>query len=553
MEIALDPELPTYAGGLGMLAGDTLRSAADMKLPMCAVTLLHRKGYFRQELDESGWQFEHEQSWDIDQFVKLMEPRVSLKLNGRDVQIQCWRYEVMGNTGSVIPVYLLDTDIEENSEWDRHLTDRLYLGDHYQRICQEAVLGQGGVMMLKQLGHTELKTYHMNEGHAAFLGLELLDEEMERRGVAEIDGDVLHEVRKKCVFTTHTPVPAGHDQFSLKQVKELLGHHEAFFRRPDIFSTIQCDEQCVNMTYLALNLSRHVNGVAKRHAEVARLMFADYKIDSITNGVHPGTWVSFPFQNIFDKYIPGWREDNFSLRAALSIPKDEIWRAHQAAKSTLCERIKSQTNVDFSLDVLTLGYARRATSYKRPKLLFKNKERLYDIAKQAGGLQLVFAGKAHPGDDQGKFFIQDIIKMRGELAEHGIQLVYLEDYNMKMAQWLISGVDIWLNTPQPPMEASGTSGMKAAMNGVPSLSTLDGWWIEGCVEGLTGWAIESISGAGSADSLYQKLEEQIVPLYYERRHEFIDVMRHAIALNGSFFNTQRMMLQYFARAYLISL
>jgi starch phosphorylase len=551
MEIALDPEVPTYAGGLGILAGDTLRSAADLKLPTCGVTLLHRKGYFRQILDKSGWQFEEEAPWEVEKYMKLLEPRIYLKLDGREVCVRCWLFEIEGESGSVVPVYLLDTDVDENSEWDRRLTDRLYLGDHYYRICQEAVLGQGGVKMLRALGHNQLERYHMNEGHAAFLGLELLDEEMERRGVPEIDAEILKVVRHQCVFTTHTPVPAGHDQFPLDQVKQVLGHHEAFFRRPDIFRAEKCDGECLNMTYLALNLSHYVNGVAKRHAEVSRLMFADYEIDSITNGVHPGTWVCPAFQNLFERRIPGWKEDSFSLRSALSIPDEEIWRAHQAAKQVLCEVVENRAGEQFSLDVLTLGYARRATSYKRPKLLFENKEWLFEIARKAGGLQLVFAGKAHPGDDTGKFFIQDIIRMRGEFAEHGIKLVYLPDYDMKLAQWMISGVDVWLNTPQPPMEASGTSGMKAALNGVPSLSTLDGWWIEGRVEDVTGWAIEGTRGAGDAKSLYEKLEWRIVPLYCEQRHEFIGIMRHAIALNGAFFNTQRMMLQYLARAYFV--
>ncbi len=551
MEIALDAEIPTYAGGLGILAGDTLRAGADLKLPIFAVTLLHRKGYFRQRLDESGWQFEEEDPWEIEKYLTPMAARVKVTLQGREVWIRCWRYLIEGQGGESIPVYLLDTDVEENSEWDRHLTDRLYLGDNNFRICQEAVLGIGGVRMLRALGHDQLMRFHMNEGHSAFLGLELLDEEMALRGVQEIDDEMLQAVRKKCVFTTHTPVPAGHDQFPLEMARKVLGHHEAFFKRRDLFEPIKCASDCLNMTYLALNLSHYVNGVAKRHAEVSRLMFADYEIDSITNGVHAATWVCPTMQSLFERWIPGWKLDNFNMRSALNIPDEDLWRAHQAAKNDLCAYIMKKTDEVFSLDVLTLGYARRATSYKRPKLLFENKERLFEIAKIAGGLQLVFAGKAHPGDDQGNFFIQDIVRLRAQFLEHGIKIVYLENYDMKLAKYLVSGVDVWLNTPQPPMEASGTSGMKAAMNGVPSLSVLDGWWIEGCIEGRTGWAIDCISGGKDADSLYEKLEHKIVPLYCEQRHEFINVMRHAIALNGSFFSTQRMMLQYLAKAYFL--
>lgn len=539
MEIALEPEMKTYSGGLGILAGDTLRAAADLNLPMCGVTLLHRRGYFRQRLDESGWQFEEEEVWDLEEFLVEMEPRVMVRLHNREVWIRCWKYEVKGR----IPVYLLDTDLEENGDWDQRLTDRLYQGDHDLRICQEAVLGIGGVRMLRALGHDGLLRFHMNEGHSAFLGLELMEEEMRLRGLKKVDVEVLHEVRKKCVFTTHTPVPAGHDRFSVEEVRTVLGHREAFFERGDLYS----HEGKFNMTYLALNLSHYVNGVAKRHGEVSRLMFSGYEIDSITNGVHAETWVCPAMAGLLDRWMPGWQGDGFLLRAALAIPDGEMWGAHQAAKKELCELVEAETGEVFSLEVLTLGFARRATSYKRPKLLFEDRERLFEIARKAGGLQLVFAGKAHPGDEMGKFFIQDIFRMREEFAGRGIKLVYLENYGMTLAKVLVSGVDVWLNTPQPPMEASGTSGMKAALNGVPSLSVLDGWWVEGCVEGVTGW---SIGGkGGDAASLYEKLEMQVVPLYCERRHELIEMMRHAMALNGSFFNTQRMMLQYLARAY----
>lgn len=541
MEMALESEMRTYAGGLGILAGDTLRSAAGLNLPLCGVTLLHRRGYFRQRLDESGWQFEDDDGWEGDRFLTEMEPRVEVHLHNRKVWVRCWQYEVEGS----LPVYLLDTDLEENGEWDRRLTDRLYLGDHYLRICQEAVLGIGGVKMLRALGHKSLVKFHMNEGHSAFLGLALLVEEMRARGCEEIDKEVLHAVRVQCVFTTHTPVPAGHDQFSVEQVREILGHHEEFFKRDDLYG----HEGRFNMTYLALNLSHYVNGVAKRHGEVSQLMFAGYEIDSITNGVHAETWVCPPMRGLLDRWMPGWRKDAFILRSALAIPDEEIWRAHQGAKKQMCEVVERETGEVFSLEVLTLGFARRATSYKRPKLLFEDKERLFQIAAKAGGMQLVFAGKAHPGDEMGKFYIQEVFQMRKEFRERGIKLVYLQDYGMSLAGILVGGVDVWLNTPQPPMEASGTSGMKAALNGVPSLSVLDGWWVEGCVEGVTGWAVEG--QGGDAAALYEKLEEKVVPLYCERRHEFIEVMRHAMALNGSFFNTQRMMLQYVARAYFV--
>ena len=550
MEIALHPDIPTYAGGLGILAGDTLRSAADMELPMCAVTLIHRKGYFRQKIDASGWQFEEEEPWNISQHVKELPERVIVCIDGRNVHIRCWLFEIHGESGGVIPIYLLDTDFEENGDWDRKLTDRLYLGDHYMRLCQEVILGQGGVRMLNALGHTSLQRYHMNEGHAACIGIELLYEQMNALDRQEIDEEILHNVRAKCIFTTHTPVPAGHDQFDLKLVHQVLGHCTAFLKRRDLFQSEYCKEGCLNMTYLALHLSHYVNGVAKRHAEVSRLMFAQYSIDAITNGVHPVTWVSPPFASLFDRFVSDWKKDSFNLRSALSIPSNDIWLAHQTAKDALIEYVAKETGLRLSHEILTMGFARRAAAYKRPGLLFENKERLIEIARKAGGLQIVYAGKAHPGDDQGKFLIQNIICLKSELAAHGIILVYLPGYDMRIGKLMASGVDIWLNTPQAPMEASGTSGMKAALNGVPSLSILDGWWIEGCVEGVTGWAISGNTGArGHATALLDKLQNEIVPIFLKDKGKFIGIMRHAIALNGAFFNTQRMLLQYLARAY----
>jgi starch phosphorylase len=310
------------------------------------------------------------------------------------------------------------------------------------------------------------------------------------------------------------------------------------------------------MTFLALNLSHYVNGVAKRHGEVSRHMFANYAIDSITNGVHAATWASEPFQSLFDRYIPGWREDNFSLRYALGIPPNEVWDAHQENKDRLIHYVNRETNAGMDTNVLTLGFARRAAPYKRPDLLFADVERLKAIAKQSGVLQVVYGGKAHPRDQGGKELIKRIFAMRDAL-KNDIRIAYLPNYDMDLGKLITSGVDVWLNTPLPPLEASGTSGMKAAMNGVPSLSVLDGWWLEGCIENVTGWSIgQDGRGEGSNDNsskdasfLYEKLEQAVLPMFYHDRARFIDVMRHAIALNGSFFNTHRMVQQYVLKAY----
>jgi starch phosphorylase len=551
MEVGLAPEMPTYSGGLGVLAGDTLRSAADLNVPMVGVTLLDRKGYFYQKLDASGWQTEEPEQWVVETFLHKEEARVSVTLEGRTVHLAAWKREVKGSGGYTVPVYFLDTDLPENAEQDRTLTDYLYGGDAYYRLCQEAVLGIGGVRMLRALGYTGIERYHMNEGHAAFLALELLDEHAAAAGKTAITRDDVEAVRRKCVFTTHTPVPAGQDKFPMDMVSRVLGQHEVL-EMEDLYSF----EGVLNMTYLALNLSHYINGVAKKHGEISQLMFARYKIDSITNGVHAAAWTSKPLQDLFDRHIPGWREDNFSLRYALSIPKQEVWAAHVRRKKELIDQVNNETKAGLDPEVLTLGFARRATAYKRADLLFQDLDRLKNIASAAGPFQVVYAGKAHPQDQQGKELIKRVFQAREALKDH-IKVVYLANYGIGLGAMITSGVDVWLNTPEPPHEASGTSGMKAALNGVPSLSILDGWWIEGCIEGITGWAIgEDARTAGQsgdrdkdAASLYRKLENVVVPLFYRERDRFIDIMLHSIALNGSFFNTQRMLLQYVSKAY----
>ena len=307
------------------------------------------------------------------------------------------------------------------------------------------------------------------------------------------------------------------------------------------------------MTYLALNLSNYVNGVAEKHGEVSRSMFAGYPIDAITNGVHAASWVTPPIAELLDGHISGWREDNFSLRYALSLPGRELWGAHMRSKQALLAEVRRRTGAEWSLESLTLGFARRAATYKRAELLFTNPDRLRELAAAHGGLQVAFAGKAHPADEGGKEIIRRIIEA-GKAMDPDVRVVYLENYDTAMGKLLTGGVDVWLNTPQPPNEASGTSGMKAALNGVPSLSVLDGWWIEGHIEDVTGWSIgtteEPRDSEAAAASLYGTLEHKILPMYRDQQDRFIHVMRHAIALNGSFFNTQRMVQQYAVRAYL---
>lgn len=542
MEVALDHEIPTYSGGLGVLAGDMLRSCADLSVPVVGVSILWRQGYFDQFLDENGRQHERPVNFEPNLRLQPLHARVVVTVEGRMVRIRAWHYQIIGRSGSVVPIILLDTDSEENSEYDRSLTRHLYGGDQDYRLAQEIVLGIGGVRMLSALGYHGIQRFHMNEGHAGLLVLEL----MNWQGGSEPAEWDFDGVRQRCIFTTHTPVPAGHDQFDYQAVERILGPAVPF----EVIRMLGGRDR-LNMTWLGLNLSRYVNGVAQRHEEVSREMFPGYPIQHITNGVHSATWTCDSFRRLFDEWIPGWASDPAMLRKALNIPNEEIWDAHLEAKSRLLEHVRLQTGRSLKPETLTIGFARRATAYKRADLVFSDVARLVEIARLAGPLQFVFAGKAHPRDERGKQLIEHIVAVSRKVARD-INVVYLENYDLEQAKLLVSGVDLWLNTPQRPLEASGTSGMKAAHNGVPSFSTLDGWWIEGHIEGVTGWSIGETGAKPSSDAevLLRKLEGVILPMFYFKNDRWIDVMRHTIALNASYFNTHRMVQQYVTNAYL---
>ncbi|MGC2215151.1 MAG: alpha-glucan family phosphorylase, partial [Silvibacterium sp.] len=353
-------------------------------------------------------------------------------------------------------------------------------------------------------------------------------------------------VRQRCVFTTHTPVPAGHDRFSAEQAYRILGHDRTrLLERVGAFH-----DGLLNMTYIALRFSRFVNGVAMQHGKVSREMFPDYSIGAITNGVHAGTWTAPSFQAAFDRHMPRWRQDNLALRYAIDIPEGEIASAHAEAKRALLAAVKDRTGEEMRQEIFTLGFARRAATYKRSDLLFHDPERLVRMAREYGGLQIVYAGKAHPADEPGKAMIRHVIELAKRLNSDVLKIVYLENYEWTLGALMTGGVDLWLNTPKRPYEASGTSGMKAALNGVPSLSILDGWWIEGWIEGVTGWAIaDRDEESGEAKSLYEHLEQTILPLYTREPEQWQRIMRSTIALNGSYFNTQRMLEQYVLNAY----
>jgi starch phosphorylase len=545
MEIAIDPGMPTYSGGLGVLAGDTMRSTADLGVPLVAFTLVHRKGYFQQHLDATGVQREEIQPWNPSDFCVEEKVRVTVSVEDRVVTVRCWRYDLVGRYGHVVPIYLLDTDLDENSGWDRGLTDHLYGGDTNYRLQQEIVLGMGGARMAHALGY-RVNVYHMNEGHAALLTLALLERQLGGGPQGAATETDIEKVRRKCVFTTHTPVPAGHDRFSTEQAIRILGGE-----RTARLEKLNCfRDGMLNMTLLALRFSRFANGVSMQHAKVSRAMFPEFAIDSITNGVHAPTWVSEPIQKMMDANFSSWRRDNLYLRNAIDLPEEEILSAHAHNKAALLVEVAERTGQVFNPKVLTLGFARRAATYKRATLMFTDTKLLAEIAAKAGGLQIIYAGKAHPQDDPGKALIQQVIADAARLSNDMLRIVYLENYDWKLGATLTAGVDVWVNTPRRPYEASGTSGMKAALNGVPSLSILDGWWIEGCIEGFTGWAIEDgADDAAEANSLYKKLETAVVPLFLDAPEKWARLMRNTLAFNGSYFNTNRMVKQYTRNAY----
>jgi starch phosphorylase len=546
MEIALDPLIRTYAGGLGVLAGDTARSCADLRLPIVFVTLASRQGYLRQELGPDGIQIDHPDPWDLEGRTIPLDAAVAVRIEGRLVWIRPWLHIHTSSLGGAVPTIFLDTHLSANEPEDRVITDRLYGGDATMRLKQEVILGVGGERMLRALGF-EIETYHLNEGHAALLPLALLRRHP-RDTVRPSEGPLSYDldpVRECCVFTTHTPVEAGHDRFPYELVKQVMGE---FFEIDQLRHLAGPD--VLNMTRLALNLSDWVNGVAVRHAETTRKMFPGYRIHAITNGVHAPTWVHPLFNELFHQVAPEWAHDPDMLIRADRLPDAKVWAAHEEAKAALIDETRKRVGITLRSDRPILAFARRMTGYKRPDLLFSDLDRLRAIVSKYP-FQIVMAGKAHPNDRDGKAMIKLIHAQARELAKE-VPIAFLPAYDMNVAKFLVSGADVWLNTPVPPMEASGTSGMKAALNGLPNLSVLDGWWSEACEEGVTGWSIGDDGSPASDHSrnLYDKLETAVLPLWFSDRSRWVWLMKQCIARIGSRFHSQRMMRRYAAEAYL---
>lgn len=543
MEIGIDSSIPTYSGGLGVLSGDTVRSAADLEIPMVAVCLCYSSGYFYQLFNEKGEQKEKEIEWNyFYEFEKISKP-ITIKIEDKEVLVTAWLYKVIGQSGHTIPIYLLTTDVEDNEDWMKQMTGSLYDStSRWNRIVQEQILGIGAVKLLKSQGYKNLEVYHLNEGHGSFSIVELFNNLRD-----------LEKVKESVVFTTHTPVPAGHDKFDQKLVDKVFEN-----RFPPELRKLADDNGSLNMTFLGMNVSRYQNGVAKKHGEISRKMFPNNNIDYITNGVHLPFWISKPIRKMFERKWPNWKSNPHLLQNAIELDDLELFDAHIENKFNLINYQKGHSWNLLDEELITFGFARRFATYKRATLIFHDIDRLGKLCQ--GKAQFLFAGKAHPKDVMGKDFIKKIYESGEYLYDnYGVKVVLIENYNMDMAHMLVSGVDVWLNTPERYREASGTSGMKAALNGILNCSVLDGWWLEGYkMNPMAGWAIgpddsnpsdPGVSNDWDIDSnaFYEILENEIIPTYMNH-DEWLHRAKHAISL-AAFFNTHRMVEEYAAKAY----
>ena len=536
-EIGLWSDLSTYSGGLGVLAGDHVKSAADAEIPLVGVTLLYREGYSRQHLDSDGIQSETYPVLDPSEFLELTDITIQLPLDNQTMYARVWCANVVGQTGHKVPVYFLDTTHELNSQYHQEIGQRLYGGNDDTRIRQEYLLGVGGVQLFDHL-QIELNGIHLNEGHCTFAMLELLSRGWSREQLTE-----------KSLFTTHTPVPAGHDRFEWSLVKEIMGD-----KLPDDAQELvrnagdsEGGNRC-SMSHLAVALSTSVNAVSILNAEVAQTMFSEKKIIPITNGVHHPTWTSSTMTKLFDEHLPEWKANPNQLKEAQKIPIEALKQARNENRKHLRDLVRNETGVEFEEHRLTIGFARRFATYKRANLVFHDLEKLREIG--AGRIQFVFSGKAHPKDEGGKQLIRDIFAS-AKTVEEEIPVAFLENYSMATGLAMTSGVDIWLNNPIRPLEASGTSGMKAAMNGVPNCSILDGWWPEACKHGINGWAIgnaeDDRNDPRDAENIYSTLQNDVLPSWERKDETWANIMRESIASSAGF--TGRRMIEDYLHFY----
>ncbi|HLN89841.1 MAG TPA: alpha-glucan family phosphorylase [Candidatus Binatia bacterium] len=541
MEIGVDAQLPTCCGGLGVLAGDMIKSSAEMNIPLVGVSLRHHKGYFKQEI-ENCQQKEVLKRSNPFGVLRKRDERVKVRIEGRDVVIGAEEYIIKNGHSNKVPIYFLETRLNENEVEDREISETCYwMGksttyeEHQRhRLKQEVVLGIGGVRFLEKLGY-DIKKYHMNEGHTALATLE----------IANKNNWDEKKTKKRFSFTTHTLVPAGHEVFPMAMVESILDNSYPL----DKVKEYGEQAGCLNMTKLAMSLSDYQNGVSKKNAYAAREMFPSKNIDYITNAVHLGTWTSGSFKGLFDRHFPGWEENPEKLKDAMRLPDEEVWKAHLENKNILLDFIEDEYGTDLDRNRLTLGWFRRIAEYKRPTLIFTDEKRLKLIASEK--MQIIMAGKAHPRDGFGKEAIKKIYE-ESKIMGDDIPTVFVENYRMEISPTLIAGVDVLLNTPRPPNEASGTSGIKALSNGVINVSSWDGWIDEEfkTKEGAIGWAFgcQYETDVQDAHGLYNVLEQKAIPTFYGNQKRWIEMQKHSISL-ASYYNANRMLREYVERAW----
>ena len=541
MEVGLEESIPTYSGGLGALIGDTILTFADLGIPAVCVTLLYKKGYVYQKIAKDGRQTDLEDVWDYPEVLRPLSVEVEVPIGERKQKLRVWEYTVKGKRD--IKVLFLDGDLDGNDEKVREAFQRLYYSDRERRLIQEVVLGIGGYRALKALGY-DIALYHINESHSAFLLFELLKESKD-----------VEDVKKKVVFTTHTSLPVGHDTFPLSMVKEYLKMYDGIDGEKEA-----TDDGQLDLSLLSARYSSIVNAVSLRHRFITRRSYAFRDVDYITNGVYHRRWVCEEMKDLFDRYILGWDDNPALLKQAHDIPSIELLKAHSEAKERLITFINKNYDVSFVPECPILCIARRITAYKRNNLILKDIDRLIRISERFGCLQVVFAGKAHPADSDGKAIIKDINDKisYAKSKTKSLRMVFLENYGIGLAKLLVAGCDVWLNNPKRPYEACGTSGMKAAMNGVLNFSTWDGWWLEGGIEGINGWGIgprpswndmSESSDEEDLEDIYGKLQHIILPMYYNYQDEWVKLMKNSIATVGPCFNTYRMVSEYFVKIY----
>ena len=550
MECAVDSRIPTYSGGLGILAGDTLQSFADLEVPAVCITLLWKNGFTNQKLSNDGTQLDSVQEWDVERYMQPTNIKIKMPLGDKDITITAYKYTIESTKGdNEIEAYFLTPDVPENDPETRKICDRLYIEGGLTRLKQEIILGIGGYEMLKAIKYKPF-LYHINESHSAFLIASLMK-----------DMNDLNRVKSRVVFTTHTPVPAAFDKFAMKDVAGMLGRYCDKQVLYDIYQEKLEDNDELNLSWLAIKNAKNVVAVSRKHKFVSEQIFEGYRLKYVTNGIHHIKWASAHHKMLYAKYIKGWEEDPDLLRDVACIPDNEFAQAHILSKETLVEMVNSESDASFIPENFTIAMAKRITHYKRNNLILSNPNKLIEIAENKGNIQIIFAGKAHPADPDGLAMIKSIHNASQYIASKTkkIKIAFLENYNIHKADIILAGVDLWLNNPVRPLEASGTSGMKASLNGVPNFSVLDGWWLEACMEGINGWGIgprpawTDLSYSDDVQDLndiYGKLEFNILDLYYKNFSDYLKIMKMAVSTIAPHFNTHRMVSEYVTDLYL---